>query len=52
MKNLFFSLLFLMISGLAFSQTVDSVAFKFNKEKFDFGDITQGSKVEHIFLKF
>ena len=49
MKNLFFSLLFIMISGFAFSQTVDSVAFKFNEEKFDFGDITQGAKVEHIF---
>lgn len=49
MKNLFFSLLFLMISGIAFSQAADSVAFKFNEKKFDFGDITQGQKVEHIF---
>ena len=49
MKNLLFSLLFLLVSGFAFSQTVDSVAFKFNEENFDFGDITQGQQVEHIF---
>ena len=49
MKNIFLCLLFVMISGFAFSQSVDSVAFKFNEEKFDFGDITQGAKVEHIF---
>jgi hypothetical protein len=49
MKKALFGLFFVLITGLAFSQTVDSVAFKFEEEKFDFGDINQGQQVEHIF---
>lgn len=49
MKLTIITVLFLAITGLAYAQSADSVAFKFDEVKYDFGDITQGQKVEHIF---
>jgi hypothetical protein len=49
MKRSILMLTFLLASAYVFAQQADSAAIKFDNEKHDFGDITQGSTVENIF---
>jgi len=50
MKKLFFVLLALSIASVSFAQTsAKGAAITWEKSTFDFGDVTQGDKVEHVF---
>jgi hypothetical protein len=49
MKSSLLILSFLFAFAYAFGQEADSAAIKFDNEKHDFGDITQGSTVENVF---
>ena len=49
MKSSILILAFLLASAYTFAQEADSASIKFDKEKHDFGDITQGSTVENVF---
>jgi hypothetical protein len=49
MKTPIMILAFLLVSAISFGQAADSASIKFENDKHEFGDITQGQKVETVF---
>ncbi len=49
MKRFFMFIAALILAGSAFAQTASGPVIAWDKSSHDFGDMTQGDKVEHVF---
>ena len=49
MKRFSYSIILILLCLLTYAQTKDGAAITWDKSTHDFGDITQGEKVEHTF---